>query len=163
MARRKERIETLAAKLAGRKGKLYAVQADLANEQDIINAFEWIKKNVGPVSILINNAGAAKITTLTEGDADAWRQILNLNVIGLCIATREAVKDMRANGIEGHVVHINSVVGHTVPPFRGSNMYPASKHAVTALTESLRHELNSLNSKIKITVSRLIKVNVIHN
>lgn len=63
------------------------------------------------------------------------------------------MKNMRANNVDGHIVHINSVLGHVIPPTRGANIYPASKHAVTALTESLKHELNSLNSKIKITVS----------
>ena len=59
---------------------------------------------------------------------------------------------MKANQIDGHIVHINSVVGHTVPNYPGQNVYPASKYAVTALTETLRQELNHLELKIKITV-----------
>lgn len=155
IARRKERIEELANKLVGKKGKLYAVRADMTKEQDIIDAFEWTKKNVGSISILINNAGGLSYTTLTDGDTELWKRTIDLNVLGLCIATREAIKDMRANNIDGHIIHINSVTGHKVVNFPGINIYPASKFAVTALTESLRHELNSLNSKIKVTVSRL--------
>lgn len=78
------------------------------------------------------------------------------NVLGLCMCTREAVQDMLANKVDGHVVHINSIAGHKVtqhdPP--SASVYPASKHAVTALTESLRQEMVWLKSHIKVSVSR---------
>lgn len=73
-------------------------------------------------------------------------------MFGLCVATREAVEDMRRSGVDGHVVHINSVLGHQVLQVPNFNVYPASKFAVTALTETLRRELLELGSKIKITV-----------
>mgnify|MGYP005985044375 FL=1 len=117
-----------------------------------MNAFKWIEKNLGHVHILINNAGISKENLLRDGDAAAWKQTFDVNVMGLCIATREAVKIMSANNIKGHIIHINSVVGHKVIPFPGINVYTASKYAVTALTETLRHELNAIDSKIKTTV-----------
>lgn len=153
LARRKHRIEEIADKLVGKKGKLYALEADVSKEEQILNAFEWTKKNVGPMHILINNAGIARVDLMIEGDTEKWKNILDVNVLGLCIATREAVKNMRQNNIDGHIIHINSLAGHSVPPFVGFNIYPASKFAVTALTETLRQELNSIGSKIKITVS----------
>lgn len=156
LARRKHRIEELAEKLAGKNGKLYAVQADVSKEEDILNAFEWTKKNVGPVHILINNAGIAKNGLLIDGATEDWRRILDVNVLGLSVATREAVKNMRDNNIDGHIIHINSVVGHKILPHVGINIYGPSKFAVTALTETLRQELNSIGSKIKITVSMLM-------
>ncbi|RZC35874.1 hypothetical protein BDFB_013527, partial [Asbolus verrucosus] len=67
------------------------------------------------------------------------------------MATREAVKIMKANSINGHIVHINSMCGHRVPGVPYINVYAASKYAVTALTETLRQELNQLGSKIKVT------------
>jgi NAD(P)-dependent dehydrogenase (short-subunit alcohol dehydrogenase family) len=73
-------------------------------------------------------------------------------LLGLCIATREAVKVMKVNKIDGHIIHINSVSGHGVPNVPGVNVYAASKHAVTALTETLRQEFNHPGLKIKITV-----------
>lgn len=84
-----------------------------------------------------------------------WKKTFDLNVIGLLIATREAIKDMQANNIDGHVIHINSVAGHKVINFPGGNVYSATKHAVTALTESLRLELVRNNSKIRVTVSNI--------
>lgn len=152
MARRKEKLEELAKKLAGKKGKLYAVKADITKEEDVIQAFEWTTKNVGPVHILVNSAGLAVMAPLLEAKTEIYKQVFDVNVLGLCVATREAVKIMRKNNIDGHIIHINSVVGHKVV-FPGSNVYSASKFAVTALTETLRQELNSIGSKIKISVS----------
>lgn len=152
MARRAEKIKALSEKLKGKRGKLYAVQADVSKEQDIINAFKWTTTNVGPVHILVNNAATAFITNLTEGNTELWKLALDLNVLGLCIATREAIKSMQDNNIEGHIININSVLGHKVPG-AALNIYPATKYAVTAVTESLRHELNFIKSKIKVTVS----------
>lgn len=153
LARRVERVEEIAKSLNGKPGKLYAVQADISKEEDILKAFKWTTENVGPVSILINNAGVVKQTNLVEGNTKMWKQIFDTNVIGLCIATREAVKIMKASNIEGHIIHINSVLGHKLPYQPFFNVYPASKYSVTALTETLRQELNHVGSKIKISVS----------
>ncbi|RZC40064.1 adh short and/or KR domain containing protein, partial [Asbolus verrucosus] len=151
IARRSERVEELAKKLKDKKGKLHAIKADMSKEEDILSAFKQVSEKLGPVHILINNAGIIQQTNLAEGDTEKWKKIFDINVLGLCIATREAVKIMRANNIDGHIVHINSIVGHKVPNFPGANVYPASKYAVTALTETLRQELNQLGSKIKIS------------
>lgn len=152
LARRIDRIEERAKSLSGKKGKLYGVKVDITKEKDILDAFKWIEQNLGPVHILVNNAGCAPESTLVDGETEKWKRVLDTNVLGLCIATREAIKIMRANDINGHIIHINSTLGHVVLPVPNVNLYPASKFAVTALTETLRQELNSLQSKIKITV-----------
>lgn len=64
------------------------------------------------------------------------------------------MKQMEIAKIDGQVIQINSVLGHKVPPIPGLSIYPATKHAVTALTETLRHEFNHEKSKIKVTVCR---------
>ncbi|XP_015836276.2 farnesol dehydrogenase [Tribolium castaneum] len=151
LARRSERIEERAKKLEGKEGKLHAVKTDMRKEDEITKAFKWVEKNLGQVHILINNAGVAKEGLLSNGDTEAWRNTFDVNVMGLCIATREAVKSMTANNINGHIIHINSVAGHKVVYFPGINVYTASKHAVTALAETLRHEFLARGSKIKIT------------
>lgn len=81
-------------------------------------------------------------------------QISDVNVIGLCIATREAVRIMKEYDIKGHIIHINSILGHFLPPaFSSLNMYIGAKHGITGLAEALRLELASENVAIKITVS----------
>ncbi|KAJ3616892.1 hypothetical protein MTP99_009117 [Tenebrio molitor] len=123
----------------------------MTKEDDILKGFKWVSEKLGPVHVLVNNAGIAQPTNLIDGETEKWKKTLDTNVLGLCIATREAIKVMKANKIDGHIIHINSVAGHKVPNFPGLNIYPASKHAVTALTETLRQEFNNLGLKIKIT------------
>lgn len=151
-ARRKDLVEQLAQELSSAKGKLYAVEVDMTKEEDILRGFQWVKEKVGPIHILVNNAGVATHGTLLDGTTEEWKKTLDLNVLGLCIATREATKVMREQGIDGHVIHINSVLGHYNTKM--FNVYSASKHAVTALTETLRQELNDIKSKIKVTVGK---------
>ncbi|XP_060524579.1 farnesol dehydrogenase-like [Cylas formicarius] len=74
LARRKKKVDELAKKLSGEKGKLVAVQADITKEQDIKTAFEYVLKNLGPVNILINNADLSKLTTLIDGDAQSKKK-----------------------------------------------------------------------------------------
>ncbi|KAK4879387.1 hypothetical protein RN001_007533 [Aquatica leii] len=151
IARRKEKIEKLAETLKSKRGKLYAVKADITKEKDILEAFDWITNNIGPVNILINNAGVFKTADLLDGKTESWKLILDTNLMGLCIATREAAKIMTENNIDGHIVHINSLSGHYVPHNFKVSLYGASKSGVTFVTEALRLELNEIKSKIRIT------------
>jgi NADP-dependent 3-hydroxy acid dehydrogenase YdfG len=75
--------------------------------------------------------------------------MLEVNVLALCVATREAVRQMRARGDDGHVIHVSSMAAHRVPP--GSGVYSATKFAVRSLTEGLRAELRELESDIRVT------------
>lgn len=152
MARRKERLDELGKKLEGRPGQLYAIKTDMTVESDILAAFAWTTENVGPVHVLVNSAGVSQPTDLSDGSTEMWRRVLDTNVLGLSIATREAVKIMKAHRVDGHIVHINSVLGHYVAQVPHLNMYAASKFAVTALVETLRQEFLRANAKIRISV-----------
>ncbi|CAH0557400.1 unnamed protein product [Brassicogethes aeneus] len=151
LARRSERITELAGTLTNEPGKLYSVKCDVSKEEDVLSAFKWVKENVGLVHILINNAGLIQGTNLIEGDVQKWKTTFDVNVLGLLICTREAVKVMKEYKIDGHIVNINSVAGHYHYYSPALNVYPATKHAVTNLTESLRKEFNANDLKIKVT------------
>ncbi|KAJ3651614.1 hypothetical protein Zmor_017643 [Zophobas morio] len=151
VARRSERIEKRAKQLSTKKGKLYSFKADVTKEDDVLKVFEWTKNNLGIVHVLINNAGKGAGNNLTEGKTEEWKSVLDLNVLALCTMTREAVKVMKENKINGHIIHINSIFGHRVYDIPNVNVYPASKHAITALSETLRHELKHQGLKIKVT------------
>lgn len=155
MARRVENIQALSKKIGSAKGKLYAQKADLTKEEDICRVFDWTTKNLGPVHILINNAGTMAGGDLSNGKTQDWKLVLDLNILGLCIATREAIKIMKAHNVNGHIIHINSTLGHTIANIPDLNIYPASKFAVTALTETLRQELAREKCKIKISVNTI--------
>src|SRR5439155_1694665 len=87
---------------------------------------------------------------LGSAPTEHWREMLEVNVLGLAIATREAIQDMERRGAAGHVVHVASMAAHRVPGPE-SGMYAATKFAVRALTEALRQELRAKKSPIRVT------------
>ncbi|PNF40502.1 Dehydrogenase/reductase SDR family member 11 [Cryptotermes secundus] len=155
IARRLERIEALKNEVDGLAGSLYPLKADISREEEVVAAFAWVKNNLGSVDVLINNAGIIGRSTLHEGPVSQWRSVLDLNVLGLSICTKEALQLMRESGVDdGHIIHISSINGHGVPQHSleyDLMMYSATKNAVQALTEGLRRELVQRNSKIKVT------------
>ncbi|XP_069700374.1 farnesol dehydrogenase-like [Periplaneta americana] len=155
IARRVERVEELKKELKGASGTLYPLQADVSKEEDVATAFKWVKDNLKGVDVLINNAGVASCSSLSEGPVKNWRTIMELNVLGLSMCTKEAIQSMKERGVDdGHIIHINSISGHGVPHNSedlGIIFYSASKNAVTALTEGLRRELVLNKSRIKVT------------
>lgn len=157
LARRQNKVEQLANQLQNQSGRLYAVKCDVSKEEDLLAAFKWINNNLGPIYVLVNNAGVGVVSSLHDGRTEDWKKLLDTNVLGLSIATREALRNMKENGISnGHIIHINSINGHYICDMP-NHMYYASKYAVTALTETLRRELVVLNSKIRITVKFTLK------
>ncbi|XP_023723991.1 farnesol dehydrogenase-like [Cryptotermes secundus] len=152
LARRVERVEALEKSLKSEKGKLYAIKCDVTNDLEVTETFKWIKRNLGGVDILINNAGVGSFNSIRDGPVENWRKIFDLNVLALSVCTKEALQSMKEKGVDdGHIIHISSIAGHTIPLFPGIEMYSASKHAVTALTEGLRRELVKQKSKIRVT------------
>ncbi|XP_069683455.1 farnesol dehydrogenase-like [Periplaneta americana] len=151
LARRSEKIEELSKTLDSAKGKLYAVKCDVSNESEVKEAFKWVKDNLGVVDVLVNNAAVLYDNSIIDGPTEELKKMLDLNVLGLSMCTKEALQVMKEKGVDdGHIIHINSVAGHMPSPGRFT-MYFATKHAVTALTEGLRRELVQQKSKIRVT------------
>lgn len=67
LARREDRLNELAKSLEGKPGKLVPFKADVTVEEEILKAFKWTEENLGPVSVLVNNAGTARNTSLISG------------------------------------------------------------------------------------------------
>ncbi|RZC32643.1 adh short, KR and/or Epimerase domain containing protein [Asbolus verrucosus] len=151
MARRVGLMEQCAEELGDKKGKLHPYKVDLTKEEEVLEAFKWVEDNVGPVHILVNNAGVCKSTSLYDGNIDDWRYVINLNLLAVCIGSKEAIRVMRENQINGHIINVNSIYGHRVPSYPGINMYSPTKHALTCYTEYLRREFNSIGCRIKLT------------
>ncbi|MGD1861588.1 MAG: SDR family NAD(P)-dependent oxidoreductase [Leptolyngbyaceae cyanobacterium] len=148
-ARRRDRLAALQQELTANGAEVLSQAADLRQEADILAVFAAIRQQWGGVDVLINNAGLGHKSPLMSGETKAWREMLDVNVLALCICTREAVKDMQQRGDRGHIVHISSLSGHRVPG--ASGVYAASKFAVRALTEALRQELRAANSAIRVS------------
>ena len=149
LARRVEKIKELAQGLEECTGKLYPVECDVSKEESIVAAFAWVQENLGPVNVLVNNAGMTKESSLIDGNLEDWRTVFDVNVFGLCLCTKEAVRMMREAGGEGVIINVNSLAAERVPFIPGFSVYPASKRAITALAQTLRHELTG--TQIRVT------------
>lgn len=99
----------------------------------------------GGLDIMVNNAGLGKTTSIVEGEPEDWREMLEVNVLGLLVGCQSAIKAMRAAGKEGHIINISSVAGFG----RESGVYGATKHAVNAINSTLRAELE--DDEIRVT------------
>ncbi|KAL4711917.1 hypothetical protein ACJJTC_006086 [Scirpophaga incertulas] len=156
LARRVHLVEKLKALVKG-KGKIHAKQCDIAKREELSATFEWIDDMFGPVHVMVNNAGVmylGHITDIADGGQLSDEQIqsvMDTNTMATILCTRLAIKSMKKHFFDGHIVNINSISGHYIPLASYFNVYPCSKHAVTAFLESLNNELAHLRSGIKVT------------
>ncbi|XP_076295812.1 uncharacterized protein LOC143216546 [Lasioglossum baleicum] len=149
LARRVDKMKELAENLEDCPGNLHPVECDVSKEESVISAFAWVQENLGPVNVLVNNAGITKESSLIDGNLEDWREVFEVNVLGLCVCTREAVRIMRQDGEEGVVINVNSLAAERVPFIPGFSVYPASKRSIAALAQTLRHELTG--TRIRVT------------
>lgn len=158
LARRSEKVEEFVKTLGDTPGKVYAYKCDVSKVESVKEAFKWIEEKFGSISILINNAGiAVKLNILDEGDdvTEKINSLIATNMTGLVHCTREAVRLIKKSDDYGLIVNVNSILGHSLPFYESSaNVYPASKFAVTAISEVVRQEL-VLQGSEKIRVSSL--------
>uniref|UniRef100_A0A182RF95 Dehydrogenase n=1 Tax=Anopheles funestus TaxID=62324 RepID=A0A182RF95_ANOFN len=153
LARRVERVEQLKQDLPKEAaGRLHAMKCDVSVETDIERTFQRIRDTYGGVDVLVNNAGILRSVNLLDvGTTADIKAVLDTNVTGLVLCSQRAYQSMVERKVDGHIVHINSIAGHSVPNFPKLNIYPGTKHAVTAITEVMRQELRAAASKVKVT------------
>jgi 3-oxoacyl-[acyl-carrier protein] reductase len=120
-----------------RGGKAVAVQADVARTEEIQRLFEETRKAFGKLDVLVNNAGVYNFAPLEEITPEHFHKQFGLNVLGLILTTREAVKHFGKEG--GSVINISSVVARLAIP--GATVYSATKAAVDSITRTLSAEL----------------------
>lgn len=133
----KEGADKVVAEIVGKGGKAVAVHANLAKHEDIKKLFAETKKAFDKVDVLVNNAGIYEMLPLEAVTEEHFHKQFNVNVLGLILATQEAVKYFGKEG--GSVINISSVVSTLAPP--NASVYSATKAAVDAVTRSLAKEL----------------------
>jgi NADP-dependent 3-hydroxy acid dehydrogenase YdfG len=146
-ARRKERLHGLVEEVARDGGKAIAVECDLTDEQQAHALVDRAIEEFGRIDILVNNAGVMLLSKVEKGLSDEWRQMFDVNVLGLLYATDAAVEAMKGQG-SGHIVNVSSVAGRKTRPTGG--VYSGTKFAVNAISEAMRQEL--LEDGIRITI-----------
>jgi len=138
--RREERLISLKNEIeTNYKRKVISLCFDVRNSDDVAIALNSLSADWKKVDVLVNNAGLAQgLSTIQEGNLDDWNTMIDTNVKGLLYVSRIVLPWLIDNG-KGHVINIGSVAGKYAYP-RG-NVYCASKHAVDAISKSMRIDM----------------------
>jgi NAD(P)-dependent dehydrogenase (short-subunit alcohol dehydrogenase family) len=141
-ARRVDRTEALAGEIAGACGRAMALRLDVADARSIAPAFDEIEAALGPISILINNAGVGGQGLALDLTVEEFDATFDVNVRGVYFAAQAAARLMLASGVaergEGRIVNIASVAAQTNLP--GLSAYCGSKAAVAMMTRVMARE-----------------------
>ncbi len=138
-------------------GKAIAVQGDVSKRADIERLFEETKRAFGQLDVLVNNAGVYEFGTLDQVTEEHFHKQFNLNVLGLILATQEALKRF---GSVSSVINISSAVSTAAPP--GAAVYSATKAAVDAVTRSLAKELGTRKIRVNSINPGMIETEGVH-
>jgi 3-hydroxy acid dehydrogenase / malonic semialdehyde reductase len=146
-ARRTERLEELKTRLSELHIDIRTLTMDVRNENEVQQAISSLPENIqNRIEILINNAGlAVGRGPIDQGISDDWGRMIDTNVKGLLYVTKAVVPFLKKQQ-HGHIVNIASIAGKEVYP--GGNVYCASKHAVDALSRSMRIDLVPYGIKV---------------
>ena len=147
-ARREDRLTDLVERIRSADGRVLAAVCDVTEESQAHGLIRKAQEEFGSVDILVNNAGVMLLSKVGKGLSDEWRQMFDVNVMGLLYATDAAIEVMKRQG-GGHLVNVSSVAGRKVTR-DASGVYAGSKHAVGAISEGLRQDL--LEDNIRVTI-----------
>ncbi|QCX40897.1 SDR family NAD(P)-dependent oxidoreductase [Aureibaculum algae] len=143
--RRKERLETIKRELE-QKTEVYTLNFDVADKRAVSEAINSLPDGFKQIDILINNAGNAHgLDPIQTGSLDDWDAMMDINVKGLLYVSKAIIPQMTERK-SGHIINIGSSAGKEVYP--KGNVYCGSKHAVLAITEGMRIDLNPFGIKV---------------
>ena len=144
-ARREEKLKDIAASLPN--AQIVYKKADVSNYDDVQQVVDLAISKYGKVDVLFNNAGIMPTAPLVETRLDEWKEMLDINVMGVLNGI-SAVLPKMVEQKSGHIISTDSVAGHVVYP--DSAVYCGTKFAVRAIMEGLRQE--QLENNIKSTI-----------
>lgn len=143
--RRQERLETIQKGLS-KLTDVHILNFDVRDKNAVFSAIESLPDNFKNIDILINNAGNAHgLDPIQKGSLDDWDAMMDINVKGLLYVSKAIIPQMTERQ-SGHIINIGSSAGKEVYP--KGNVYCASKHAVVAVTEGMRMDLNPFGIKV---------------
>ncbi len=143
--RREERLKALKADL-GNRAKIHLLTFDVRQKDQVFHAITTLPKQFAPIDILINNAGNAHgLDPIETGNTDDWDTMIDTNVKGLLYVSKAVIPTMLEQQ-SGHIINIGSLAG--IETYPKGNVYCGSKHAVLAITEGMRLDLNLYGIKV---------------
>ena len=135
-ARTRAQLEETAEEIRRRGAEALALDMDVADERAVEHAFAQLREAVPRLDVLVNNAGIGGGRPIHQTDVAAWRRVIDTNVVGMFLVTRQAVPLLREGG---RIVNLSSVLGRFGVP--GYTAYCSSKHAVIGFTRALALEV----------------------
>ena len=146
-ARRAQRIKETAAELKKSYGiEVLAMTLDVRKKSDVAKAVKSLPVKWRDIDILVNNAGLSRgLDKLQEGSIQDWDEMIDTNVKGLLYVTRSVLPNMVKRN-SSHIINIGSIAGHEVYP--KGNVYCATKHAVAAINQGMRMDLNGTGIRV---------------
>ncbi len=159
-ARRKDRLDRLAAEIEGKGGRALAIEADVTDQTQAAAAVERTVTELGRLDILVNNAGVMLLGPAVDAPLEEWERMVAINVMGLLYCTYAALPHLLAAAEEeprrlADLVNISSVAGRK--PNAGSGVYNLSKFGVGAFSESLRMELAKRHVRVSLVEPGFVK------
>lgn len=141
-----EPMEESAAKIRAAGGQADVAAFDVTDSPTLQSWIQGAADTTGRLDVMINNAGFGTAgQTISDGDPEFWKAMLDVNVLALTVGCQAAVKAMRATGSEGNIINMSSVAAIR----RESGVYGATKHAVNCINATLRQELE--DEPIRVT------------
>ncbi len=145
--------EKTVAQITAAGGRAIAVQANVADEDDVKRLIAETVHQFDRLDIVVNNAGVYDFLPLEEVTVEHFHRQFNINVLGLLLVSREAARRFGPTG--GNIVNVSSVVATLAPP--GGSVYSATKAAVVAITRSLAQELGSRKIRVNAVNPGLVE------
>ncbi|MGB5499101.1 MAG: SDR family NAD(P)-dependent oxidoreductase [Maribacter sp.] len=143
--RRQDRLDGLKKEL-GEYTTVHTLNFDVRNRQEVKNQIGSLPVEFSNIDILVNNAGNAHgLDPIEEGSLDDWDAMIDINVKGLLYVSKAVLPNMVAKKA-GHIINIGSTAGKEVYP--KGNVYCASKHAVDAINQGMRIDLNQYGIRV---------------
>ncbi|HZO67259.1 MAG TPA: SDR family NAD(P)-dependent oxidoreductase [Kribbellaceae bacterium] len=153
VARRKDRLEDLAAEIDKAGGTALVVQADITDRSQAEAAIQQTVERFGRLDILVNNAGVMLLGPVAGADVGEWERMLAVNVNGLLYTTRAALPHLLHAAEDGprrvaDIVNISSIAGRVA--WNGYGVYNLTKFGVNGFTESLRQEITQRHVRVGV-------------
>jgi len=143
--RRQSRLDII-KKALDRETEVHTLNFDVRNKKEVFDAIASLPEEFKSINILINNAGNAHgLDPIQDGNLDDWDAMMDINVKGLLYMSKAVIPQMTERH-SGHIINIGSSAGKEVYP--KGNVYCGSKHAVLAITEGMRIDLNPYGIKV---------------
>jgi len=136
-ARRTERLEAIAGEIVAAGGKAFVHADDCTLEDEVETLFRAADERLGRIDLLVNSTGVPQATPIDQMSLDEWRTVIDANLTSVFLASREALKRMKAQG-RGRIVSIGSVASQS--PRLHAAAYVAAKYGLDGLTRSLALE-----------------------